>query len=260
MNASVRKLGALMGKDVTDMLKNPTMIVCIVMPVAFVLLYRYIMGNVGGSMGMMGGADMGAGTDAATVESLITYVLLNTALCMTIGMTSSATLVYGLAEEKEKHTLRTLMLANVSAEQIMLARGLVTLVVTAVVEALCFFVSGAPMHLLAPYMAIGVLGALPIILLSLVLGLASRDQMTAGLYSVPILLVVIAPMFSGFSPMLGDIARFLPTGGAASLLRLATEGALFGSEAVLPLAVTAAWIVLGLVVFKLLYRKLATDN
>lgn len=245
----MRKLGALLDKDARDLLKNPTMVVAVIMPVALTLFYRFSFRDA-----------LAAGESDPAMRLIVDGIFLVIALCMSVGVVGATVLVYGIAEEKEKHTLRTLMLANVSAEQIMLARGLVTLVVTAVVEALCFFVSGAPMHLFAPYMAIGVLGALPIILLSLVLGLASRDQMTAGLYSVPILLVVIAPMLSGFSPMLGDIARFLPTGGAASLLRLATEGALFGSEAVLPLAVTAAWIVLGLVVFKLLYRKLATDN
>ena len=257
MQANLRKLGALIAKDAADLAKNPTMILCVLMPVGFAVFYRFFIGDMGLAGSLRGDGGLGA---SPQVTSVVQYIVLSMSLCLSIGMGASVSLIYGLAEEKEKHTLRTLMLANVSAEQIMLARGLVTLVVTAVVEALCFFVSGAPMHLFAPYMAIGVLGALPIILLSLVLGLASRDQMTAGLYSVPILLVVIAPMFSGFSPMLGDIARFLPTGGAASLLRLATEGALFGSEAVLPLAVTAAWIVLGLVVFKLLYRKLATDN
>ena len=38
MDASLRKLRALMGKDLSDMLKNPTMVVCMAMPVLFVLL------------------------------------------------------------------------------------------------------------------------------------------------------------------------------------------------------------------------------
>lgn len=253
MNASVRKLGALMGKDATDMIKNPTMVVCMVMPVAFVLLYRFIMGGIGQSAEASDG-------DVEAASTAVTFMLLNTALCMTVGMTGSASLVYGLAEEKEKHTLRTLMLANVSAEQIMLSRGLIALAVTAVVEALGFAVSGAPLHLFAPFMAIGVLGAIPVILFSLVLGLASRDQMTAGLYSMPILLAVVAPMFGGFSLELRNAMQFLPTGGAVELLRLLVEGRLFGSDAVMPLALTAAWIVAGFVVFKLLYRKLTSDN
>lgn len=255
MDASLRKLRALMGKDLSDMLKNPTMVVCMAMPVLFVLLYRFLMGNVAGNLGT--GAPDGS---QAALSGAMNFILLNTALCMAIGMTGSATLVYGLAEEKEKHTLRTLMLANVSAEQIMLSRGLVALAATAVVEALGFAVSGAPWHLFGPFMACGILGGLPIILLSLVLGLASRDQMTAGLYSVPILLVVIAPMLGGFTPQLAAVAQFLPTGGAVELLRLAVEGVPFGPEAATPLLVTGAWTAAGLVVFKLLYRKLASDN
>lgn len=85
------------------------------------------------------------------------------------------------------------MLANVIAETVVLAKGLVALGFTAVTEALCFAVSGAPWSLFGWYMLLGVVGALPVILLSLVARLASRDQMTAGLYSVPVLLLALAP-------------------------------------------------------------------
>ena len=260
MNASVRKLGALMGKDVTDMLKNPTMIVCIVMPVAFVLLYRYIMGNVGGSMGMMGGADMGADADMETVEGLITYVLLNTALCMTIGMTSSAMLVYGLAEEKEKHTLRTLMLANVSAGQVALAKGLVSLAAILVVAVACFALTGVSWQFFGGFIAFAAVGSVPIILLGLVLGLAARDQMTAGLYSMPILVISLVPLFTTFAPEAEFVAGLTPLGGVCDLLLLMIEGNLMSADALVPVAVTLAWTVAGALAFKLLYRKLAQDN
>lgn len=102
------------------------------------------------------------------------------------------------------------MLANVIAETVVLAKGLVALGFTAVTEALCFAVSGAPWSLFGWYMLLGVVGALPVILLSLVVGLASRDQMTAGLYSVPVLLLALAPVFGGFSPDIRAVVRFAP--------------------------------------------------
>ena len=85
-----------------------------------------------------------------------------------------------IAEEKEKHTLRTLMLANVSAEQMLASRGLVTLLAIALVDAACYLVIGQPLAGLPAFLAIGVAGSVPIVLLSLLLGLVARDQMSAG--------------------------------------------------------------------------------
>lgn len=255
MEATLRKLGALMSKDAVDMVKNPTMIVCIVMPLGFALFYRLFLGDV------MVGA--GASPEAAAspeVEAALQYVILSMALCMAIGMGAATSLIYGLAEEKEKHTLRTLMLTNVTAEQIVLARGLVALGLTVVVEVLCFVVSGAPWHLFGWYLLFGIVGAVPVILLSLVVGLASRDQMTAGLYSVPVLLLSLAPVFGGFSPDIRAVARLTPTGGMDELLRLAVKGGLGTAEMVAPIVVTLAWTVAAAIVFKLLYRRLLRDN
>ena len=254
MQASLRKLGALLAKDAADLVKNPTMILCVAIPVGFALFYRFFLGGQG-----LGPALEGA-VAADAVVSTVQYIVLSLSLLMSIGMGASMSLVYGLAEEKEKHTLRTLMLANVSAQQIVLAKGLVALGLTVAVEFLCFIVSGAPWTLCGGYLLIGALGALPIILLSLVAGLASRDQMTAGLYSVPILLLALAPMFGNYSAAIRDVVRFAPTGGADQLLGLLVEGSLLSPEALAPLAVTAAWILVTAVAFKLLYKRLLRDN
>ena len=180
MQANLRKLGALIAKDAVDLAKNPTMVLCVVLPVAFSVFYRFFMGD----MGLGGPLRSGVGTDLEpTVATLLQYIVLNMALCMCIGMGAATSLIYGLAEEKEKHTLRTLMLANVSAEQLMLAKGFVAFVLTIATELVCFAVSGAPWSLAGWYLLLGSVGAVPVILVSLVVGLASRDQMTAGLYS-----------------------------------------------------------------------------
>lgn len=254
MSPFLRKLGALLAKDAADLLKNPTMILCIVMPVGFALFYRFFFGSMDLGPAMWG---QGGGSGATLG---VTYVVLSLGLCMSVGMGASMSLVYGIAEEKEKHTLRTLMLANVTANQIVLSKGILALVVTVVTEFLCFVVSGAPFFLCGPYMAFGIVGAVAIILLSLVAGLSSRDQMTAGLYSIPILLLSIAPIFGSYSEGIRDVVQFAPTGGMDQLLRMAINGTLTASDALLPVAITAAWIVASAVAFALLYKRLLRDN
>ena len=114
--------------------------------------------------------------------------------------------------------------------------------------------------MLGVYLVLGIMGSLPIILFSLVLGLACRDQMTAGVYSVPVLLVALVPMFGMANEAIEKVAHWLPTGGVYDLIGLALNGNLLSQDALAPLAITAAWIVVGAVLFAALFKRLARDN
>ena len=199
-------------------------------------------------------------TTLAGAKSESQKFMLGSGLCMSIGMVASMVLIYGIAEEKEKHTLRTLMLANVGAGQILTAKLAVTLALTAITEAVCFLIIGAPARMLPAFLAIGIIGAIPIMLVSALLGLLSRDQMTSGLYAVPMLLVAIAPMFSMIGEEVSNVTRFLPTGGTDQLFKLLAEDRLLSMDALPPVAVTAVWIIVCTVAFGLLFRRLARDN
>ena len=235
----MRKLGALLDKDARDLLKNPTMVVAVIMPVALTLFYRFSFRDA-----------LAAGESDPAMRLIVDGIFLVIALCMSVGVVGATVLVYGIAEEKEKHTLRTLMLANVSAGQVALAKGLVSLAAILVVAVACF----------AGFIAFAAVGSVPIILLGLVLGLAARDQMTAGLYSMPILVISLVPLFTTFAPEAEFVAGLTPLGGVCDLLLLMIEGNLMSADALAPVAVTLAWTVAGALAFKLLYRKLAQDN
>ena len=253
MSAALRKTGALLAKDFADLLKNPTLLVVCLLPIAFMALYSFMIGDAAG------GSDLTAEQQEA-VGPVIGQFMLGSALCMTVGMVCTMTVLYGIAEEKEKRTLRTLMLANVGASQVVASKAVVALVASTVVNAVCFFVAGGEPGMLGAYLALGVVGSLPVILFSLVLGLASRDQMTAGVYSVPVLLVALVPMFGMANETIEKVSHWLPTGGVYDLIGLAVGGRLFSSDALAPLAVTAAWAAVGAVVFAALFKRLARDN
>ena len=140
MEATLRKTGALLGKDLKDVVKNPTMLVCCLLPVGFMLFYK---NAVGGGM---------EGEAAEAFSSM----LVSWSLLFTATMVASMATLNAIAEEKEKHTLRTLMLANVSAEQMLASRGLVTLLAIALVDAACYLVIGQPLAGLPAFLAIGV--------------------------------------------------------------------------------------------------------
>lgn len=243
MEAALRKTSALLGKDMKDLVKNPTVLLGCLLPVGFIALYSQTMGDASGEA-----------ADAAR------HQFLTMALFMTVGMTGCMTALYTIAEEKEKHTLRTLMLANVSAAQVIASRAVVSLAAIVIAQAACFAVLRAPIDLLAPYLLLGILSGLPVVMLSLVLGLASRDQMTAGVYSVPLILVAFLPMFAPLNETLAKATPYCPTGGAQELLNLAADGALFTADALQPLAVTLVWVAVGAAALALLYKRLARDN
>lgn len=257
MESTLRKVRVLCEKDLIDLVKNPSMLICLVLPVGFSLVTRLVTANAAQQVA-------GAAEDVVMVsgaqEALRTFTLTS-ALCMSIGMVVGMIVVYGIAEEKEKHTLRTLMLANVSGAEIVTSRALVALVATLVTAAASFFVTGAAgASLLPSYLVLGTLGALPIVLISLVFGLASRDQMTAGFYSVPVVLISLAPLFGMYNEAMQNIVRWLPTGGMSDLIALLVDGRLLSVDALLPLVVILAWVAAGGAALAVLFRRLIRDN
>ena len=246
MEAAMRKTGALLSKDLRDLVKNPSTLVCCLMPVAFIAFFTYMMGD-----------EVNGNPEA---QKQFQTFMLAFSFCMSAGMASMMTATSAIAEEREKHTLRTLMLANVSPGQIILSRGIVSVVAIVIVDLLCYLVVGGPLDSLAAAMAIGTAGSIPLVLVGLLMGLVARDQMTAGVYSVPVLIVALAPVFGMYSEGLGNVVSFLPTGGMFDLLVLLLNGGLLSFEALAPIAVTFAWIVVAAVVFALLFKRLARDN
>lgn len=253
MNAAMRKTGALLAKDFADLFKNPTLLVVCLLPIAFMALYTFMVGDATNDASL-------SAEQKGAVNLVIQQFMLGSSLCMAVGMVCTMTVLYGIAEEKEKRTLRTLMLANVGASQVVASKTIVALVASTVVNAVCFFVAGGQPDMLGVYLALGIMGSLPIILFSLVLGLACRDQMTAGVYSVPVLLVALVPMFGMANEAIEKVAHWLPTGGVYDLIGLALNGNLLSQDALAPLAITAAWIVVGAVLFAALFKRLARDN
>lgn len=253
MSASLRRVAALADKDAQDLFRNPTMLAVLLMPVGFMLLFRLIIGDTAS------GADPTWGALPAP-DRAVQRFLLGAGLCMSVGMVASMVLIYGIAEEKERRTLRTLMLAGVRAGEIAAAKGAVALAAVAAVSSACFFVAGADPALFACYLALTVLGAVPVILISLVLGLASRDQMTAGFFSMPALLVTLVPTFGMAGEAIERIGSVTPLGGILRLLSLAADGRLTAAGALEPLAVTGAWTAIGAIAFAVLHRRLFRDN
>ena len=145
MNATLRRVGALVDKDLRTSSRTPRCSWCCSCPSGSCCCSAFVIGDTTADAGL-------TGADLASVGGEIDKFLLGSGLCMSIGMVASMVLIYGIAEEKEKHTLRTLMLANVGAGEVAASKGGVTLLAVVAVGAACFFLAGGEPGLLPVYL------------------------------------------------------------------------------------------------------------
>ena len=161
-----------------------------------------------------------------------------------------------IAEEKEKNTLRTLILSPATMGEILLGKSLLSLLITIMTILLCVQITGyVPKHV--ELFALALIGSrLFYLALGTVLGLITKSVMEASVVVLPIMFIF------DFGTMLETLAsnnaylkllEYLPN---LQLLRLAEllEQQKFTSLG-LPLLVIGIWSVLGILLAVLLYQK-----
>jgi ABC-2 type transport system permease protein len=229
MSISLYKLWALLKKDLKDALKNPQCVLMVALPLVFALLYQSM--------------DIGMPGD---------YVLM-LCLLMNMSITGVSCMAMMIAEEKEKFTLRTLMLSNVSAAEFLLSKALVVLGITEMGSLLIFFITGTDPALLPRYVPVTIATCLCLLILGALVGIISKNQMTTGIFAAPAMLILmLPPMLAEINETYLQVARFTPTYSMVNLLF--KEG-----EQGFSIAVLAGWVLLGAGLFALAYRRKRLD-
>ena len=182
-----------------DVLKSPGLLGCCLFPVLFLALFKVIVQNDIGHEDTLGG-------------------LMGIGLIFSSAMIPGTATVYPMAEAREKHLLRTLLLAGVRRRHMMMARFLASMAYVLLAGAMCYLLTGGPAEGLLLYLLLIVAAGVPMTSLSLLLGLASRNQMAANFSVLPIVLIGIAPMLLVASPELFSALPLLPTGGSLMLV------------------------------------------
>lgn len=237
-SASSHITAVLIGKFFEDVAKNPALLACCIMPMLFIALYSFVMTGIEGKT--------------------FTYsLLLPFGLIFTSAMVPGTVLLYPMAEEREKHALRTLELADVRKKQLITAHSATAVIFVVIAAAGCFAFAKAPIETAPAFIVIVVLSSLPLVVLALLFGLLSRDQMSASFYSLPLVLLGIAPLIFSYFNGLEAATALLPTGGGVLLLQLMGSGELFTAQAILPAAATLAWIIIGAVAAAIVGPRLA---
>ncbi len=232
MSLSAHKIKALFQKDIKDALKNSQSMIMVVLPILFTLLYRYI--SLGG-------------------EHMDQSFVMATGLLMNLSLIPISAMSMMIAEEKEKNTLRTLMLSNVSAGEFLISKALVIYLITQSVGLVIYFLSGAGAVSFIRFFFGTSFTCLCLMFFGAIIGIVSKNQMATGTMSAPFAMLLLIPaIFGQVDEGFAKYARFTPT--YAMLQILGKEGSLW-----FPLAVLLAWAILAALLFSVIYRKKRLD-
>lgn len=241
MTFSMKKVGALLHKEIKDLFKNPNVLFMCALPILFSVMYTKLFGAVGGGMNSM--------------DILILCVNMNLILI------SSIVISMLIAEEKEKNTLRTLLLSGLSPLEFLSGKVLVTFIISIAINVGMFFITGMDTQYLPIYILLTTLVVIGMIGIGAIIGLVAPNQMATGVIGMPILMfMLLIAMFARLSATMEKIAGILPNYNMNILLERAVYGGTAQGGSTYPTLVILLWIFLTWGAFIYAYNKIGLDK
>ena len=192
MKLRMHTLAVLIKKDFRLMFTNKNMLIMILLPIGFAVLYQTIFGDV-----------KEAGMPSNFVLTLCELLNLSA-----IPLTGLAMMV---AEEKEKNTLRVLMLSDVSALEYIFSKIISVLVLMELITIVIFFITATQLSYLPMFLLVTTVTSISMLLFGSVVGLLSKDQMSTSTLSTPLMILfLIPPMFQNMNEVIDKIASIVP--------------------------------------------------
>ncbi|MBY0122213.1 ABC transporter permease [Bacillus sp. S/N-304-OC-R1] len=232
---SMKRTIAILQKDYKDLSKNMFVASSVFMPLVLAAVYGR----------------------AGVKEISGHYMIINLTLCLVAAYVQCSL----IAEEKEKNTLRGLMLSPVNTMEILAGKSLLSFIGTIIVIiAGAFLTEYKPANLFTVSIAIA-LSTVFYIGLGTVLGLVTKSVMEASVVILPFMGIFTfgsaLGVFADKYPIL-KAAEFLPN---TQLIELAAQDELGASfiDIGLNLAVILAWVVAIYIVAVIIYRKRMMD-
>lgn len=241
MKLNMRCFMALFKKDFKNSFTNKNVLLMLCLPIMFSFLYTMIYSDM---------------------EGIPTGFVTILCIVLVLSVIPVNILANMVAEEKEKHTLRSLMMANVSATEFLLSKAAVALVLVVLDSFLIFLSCGESFVDIGYLLAIIILASIGLLFFGALVGLIAKDQMNAGTLSSPIMiLIMLPPMFAEMNVFFEKIAIALPTTSFKTLYFILQSGqSFFSQDGLIAIGVAVAWIVLGLIGFAIVYKKRGLDD
>lgn len=184
----MHNIGAILKKQIKDTLKNKTVLIQFIMFPALTLLMN----------------------TAIKMEEMPENFFVNLFATMYIGMAPLTSMAAIIAEEKEKNTLRVLMMSNVKPYEYLLGIGIYVWVVCMVGAGVICIAGNYDLRTSSIFMGIMAVGILTSLLMGATIGTWSKNQMMATSVTVPAMMVfAFVPMVSLFNTTIEKIAKFI---------------------------------------------------
>ena len=224
----MRNAGVIFKKQLKDTLKNKTVLIQFLMFPAMTLLME----------------------NAVKIPDMPELFFTKLFSVMFLGMAPITSAAAIISEEKEKNTLRVLMMANVKPWEYLLGVGLY--VWTLCMAGAGIMATGLPASVIPFYLGIMAAGLVISVVIGACIGVFASNQMSATSLFVPVMMVFsFSPMLAMFNDKIEKVARVFYTQQLRVLMnQMSFEG--IKTESILILIVNA---VLALALFFVAFRR-----
>jgi len=236
MTFSIKRVRAIITKDWKDLLKNSYVLITIFLPLAFAAM-----------LSRTGPND----------PSFLTMPI-NIALTMTGAFVQASI----MAEEKEKNTLRVLLLSPASTLEIMAGKSFLSAFITLAVIAGSIFISGIQIPEFLFFSIMLLLSLVIFLAFGTIIGLVSRTVIETSVVGLPVLIIftygsMLTSMFD--NPTLSTIVSYLPTESfSAAIASLGQNGGF--AEIKWDLLNMLVWAIVSLIAAVFVYGKRRFDK
>ncbi len=236
MSISLKRIQAIFMKDYKEFSRNYAISIMVIIPIFFAMFYR---------------------TDGEGQVVMYTFIL-NFSLAMLTSFIQACL----IAEEKERNTLRSLMMTPASMMDILFGKSALVFVISAVVIAISTFIFGYnPENVLLLILGIAI-SIILYISLGTICGLYSKSIMEASLSIFPVLIIFTAGPYAVLLaekfPVL-EAFSYLPSSQLNELILLMSDGAPTG-DMLTAVGIILIWTIVLTIVSFVLYKKRLMDQ
>ncbi|AIQ61643.1 ABC transporter permease [Paenibacillus borealis] len=236
MSISFKRARAIFVKDYKEFSRNYAISIILVFPILFAFLFRSAGSALPGAIGF----------------------LLNTSLVILTSMAQACL----IAEEKERNTLRSLMLTPATTLDVLIGKSSLVFVMSAVVLAISTYILGYEPANIGTFTAAIILSIILYTAAGTICGLFSKTVLEASLSILPVAFIftgapwgaVLAKDYPVFK-----VLDYMPSSQLVHLLGLSDTGHTTG-DVLKPLLIILAWTVVLTVVSVVLYVRRLKDE
>lgn len=239
MSISLKRARAIFVKDYKEFSRNYAISIIVIIPIIFALLLR------------------GTGPSGPSLTVAFGFVL-NTSFVILTSFAQACL----IAEEKERNTLRSLMMTPATTMDVLIGKSTFVFVMSAVVLTIATYIFGYEPASIWAFVVVIILSIILYTAVGTICGLFSKTLLEASLSIMPVAIVFTGAPGGAF--LVDDypifkVLDYVPSSQLVHLLGIHNIGFMTG-DLLKPLLITLAWTVVLTIVSVVLYQRRLKDE